>query len=752
MRGINYKDPKILSSKFYDLNGKFLASRICMNISLPPCHESKKPVISKATFSGGAYSCPMHPEIEQNYRGYCSLCGMPLETKHLSLETDDSEYVETWQRFRVAVILTLPLFFLAMSKMHPTLDALTLSLGTASEWMQFILATPVVLWAGWPFFERAWLSIVNRSLNMFSLIALGIGSAYLYSAIAVIFPHIFPAAFKEKGQLFVYFEAAAVITVLVLLGQLLELKAKVHTNQAIRSLINQTAKNAHVMKNGQEQETPLEQLQEGDILKVKPGEKIPVDGFIIEGTSFIDESMLTGESLAVEKQVKDQVTGGTVNQAGSFLMQATRVGNHTLLAHIIQMVSQAQRSKAPIQKLADLIAKYFVPAVIGVAILTFMIWVWKGPEPSFVFAFINALAVLIIACPCALGLATPMSIMMGIGRGAQTGILVKNAEALQLLERVDTLMVDKTGTVTQGKLSILQITPMHGWQENELLTYAASIEKNSEHPLAQAIVNEAQRRSLNLLPNVKFKSMTSEGVAGIVDSKEVLIGSRNLMQRMQVHGQEELLKASQAAQAQAQTVLFVSVEGNIIGFMALADALKPTSAQAIHELHLLGLKVIMLTGDNTQTAQAVALATHIDETYAEITPQGKSLFIQNAIQNRHIVAMAGDGINDAPALAAAHVGIAMGTGTDIAKESAAITLVKGDLMGIVRAIKLSRATMRNIRQNLFFAFIYNIIGVSLATGILYPWIGLLLNPMIASAIMAFSSVSVIMNALRLRKC
>ncbi|MBS4169785.1 MULTISPECIES: copper-translocating P-type ATPase [unclassified Neochlamydia] len=723
-----------------------------MNISLPPCHESKKPVISKATFSGGAYSCPMHPEIEQNYRGYCSLCGMPLETKHLSLETDDSEYVETWQRFRVAVILTLPLFFLAMSKMHPTLDALTLSLGTASEWMQFILATPVVLWAGWPFFERAWLSIVNRSLNMFSLIALGIGSAYLYSAIAVIFPHIFPAAFKEKGQLFVYFEAAAVITVLVLLGQLLELKAKVHTNQAIRSLINQTAKSAHVMKNGQEQETPLDQLQEGDILKVKPGEKIPVDGFIIEGTSFIDESMLTGESLAVEKQVKDQVTGGTVNQAGSFLMQATRVGNHTLLAHIIQMVSQAQRSKAPIQKLADLIAKYFVPAVIGVAILTFMIWVWKGPEPSFVFAFINALAVLIIACPCALGLATPMSIMMGIGRGAQTGILVKNAEALQLLERVDTLMVDKTGTVTQGKLSILQITPMHGWQENELLTYAASIEKNSEHPLAQAIVNEAQRRSLNLLPNVKFKSMTSEGVAGIVDSKEVLIGSRNLMQRMQVHGQEELLKASQAAQAQAQTVLFVSVEGNIIGFMALADALKPTSAQAIHELHLLGLKVIMLTGDNTQTAQAVALATHIDETYAEITPQGKSLFIQNAIQNRHIVAMAGDGINDAPALAAAHVGIAMGTGTDIAKESAAITLVKGDLMGIVRAIKLSRATMRNIRQNLFFAFIYNIIGVSLATGILYPWIGLLLNPMIASAIMAFSSVSVIMNALRLRKC
>nr|NGY95204.1 Silver exporting P-type ATPase [Neochlamydia sp. AcF84] len=752
MRGIDYKDPKILSSKFYDLNGKFLASRICMNISLPPCHESKKPVISKATFSGGAYSCPMHPEIEQNYRGYCSLCGMPLETKHLSLETDDSEYVETWQRFRVAVILTLPLFFLAMSKMHPTLDALTLSLGTASEWMQFILATPVVLWAGWPFFERAWLSIVNRSLNMFSLIALGIGSAYLYSAIAVIFPHIFPAAFKEKGQLFVYFEAAAVITVLVLLGQLLELKAKVHTNQAIRSLINQTAKSAHVMKNGQEQETPLDQLQEGDILKVKPGEKIPVDGFIIEGTSFIDESMLTGESLAVEKQVKDQVTGGTVNQAGSFLMQATRVGNHTLLAHIIQMVSQAQRSKAPIQKLADLIAKYFVPAVIGVAILTFMIWVWKGPEPSFVFAFINALAVLIIACPCALGLATPMSIMMGIGRGAQTGILVKNAEALQLLERVDTLMVDKTGTVTQGKLSILQITPMHGWQENELLTYAASIEKNSEHPLAQAIVNEAQRRSLNLLPNVKFKSMTSEGVAGIVDSKEVLIGSRNLMQRMQVHGQEELLKASQAAQAQAQTVLFVSVEGNIIGFMALADALKPTSAQAIHELHLLGLKVIMLTGDNTQTAQAVALATHIDETYAEITPQGKSLFIQNAIQNRHIVAMAGDGINDAPALAAAHVGIAMGTGTDIAKESAAITLVKGDLMGIVRAIKLSRATMRNIRQNLFFAFIYNIIGVSLATGILYPWIGLLLNPMIASAIMAFSSVSVIMNALRLRKC
>ncbi|BBI17476.1 copper-translocating P-type ATPase [Neochlamydia sp. S13] len=723
-----------------------------MNISLPPCHASKKPVASKATFSGGDYSCPMHPEIQQNHRGYCSLCGMPLEINHPSLEIDDSEYVETWQRFRLAFILTLPLFFLAMSKMHPTLDALIPSLKTTSQWIQLILATPVVLWAGWPFFERAWLSIVNRSLNMFSLIALGIGSAYLYSTTAVIFPHIFPAAFKENGQLFVYFEAAAVITVLVLLGQLLELKAKVHTNHAMRSLINQTAKSAHVMKNGQEQETPLDQLKEGDILKVKPGEKIPVDGFIIEGTSFIDESMLTGESLAVEKEAKDQITGGTVNQAGSFLMQATRVGNHTLLAHIIQMVSQAQRSKAPIQKLADLIAKYFVPAVIGVAILTFMIWVWKGPEPSFVFAFINALAVLIIACPCALGLATPMSIMMGIGRGAQTGILIKNAEALQLLEKVDTLMVDKTGTVTQGKPSILQITAMHGWQENELLTYAASVEKNSEHPLAQAIVKEAQRRSLNLLPSVKFKSMTSEGVAGIVDHREVLIGTQNLMQRMQVHSQEELLKASQAAQAQAQTVLFVAVEGNIIGFITLADALKPTSTQAIRELHSLGLKVIMLTGDNMQTAQAVALATHMDETYAEITPQGKSIFIQNAIQNRHIVAMAGDGINDAPALAAAHVGIAMGTGTDIAKESAAITLVKDDLMGIVRAIKLSRATMRNIRQNLFFAFIYNIVGVSIAAGILYPWMGLLLNPMIASAIMAFSSVSVIVNALRLRKC
>lgn len=697
------------------------------------------------------YTCPMHPEIQQDHPGLCPICGMTLEPKETKAEIDDSEYRDMLRRFWIGAILMIPVLLLAASKMFPFLQLEKIVSGPVSHWIQFIISTPIVLWAGWPFFERAWYSLLNRSLNMFSLIALGVGSAYFYSVIAVIFPNWFPDSFKENGELFIYFEAASVITVLVLLGQVLELKAKSRTSQAIKALLGRAAKTAHLLLNGQELEVSIDQVKVGDILRVKPGEKIPVDGIVIEGSSFVDESMITGEPIPVEKKAKENVTGSTINQTGSFLMEAKRVGSETLLARIVQMVSEAQRTKAPIQKLADVVSGYFVPAVVLVAIITFIIWGLIGPEPRFAFALVNAVAVLIIACPCALGLATPMSIMVGVGRGAEMGVLIKNAEALERLEKVNTVMMDKTGTLTEGKPKITQIVASSSGQENELLRLAASVEKNSEHPLALAIVQGAQERKL-IIPEVEqFNSITGGGVNGIVEGKRILVGKANLMEENHITGIASLLAQAKEAQEQAQTVIFVALDGKVFGFIAVADPIKASTPKAIEDLHRLGIKVIMLTGDNEYTAKAVAKKLNIDEVHAGVNPKDKNILVQQLKSEKQIVAMAGDGINDSPALAVADVGIAMGTGTDVAMESAGVTLVKGDLTGIVRAITLSLATMRNIRQNLFFAFIYNIAGIPIAAGILFPLTGLLLNPIIASAAMAFSSVSVILNALRLNK-
>lgn len=695
------------------------------------------------------YICPMHPDIQQDHPGLCPICGMTLEPKEAAAEVDNSEYRDMLRRFWIGAVLTVPVLILATSNMFPFLKLESVVSDPVSRWIQFMISTPIVLWCGWPFFEKAWYSLLNRSLNMFSLIALGVGAAYFYSAIAVLFPNWFPDSFKEKGELFIYFEAASVITVLVLLGQVLELKAKSQTSQAIKALLGRAAKTAHLLIKGQEQEVSIDQVKVSDMLRVKPGEKIPVDGIVIEGSSFVDESMITGEPMPVEKKAKDNVTGSTMNQTGSFSMEAKRVGSETLLARIVQMVSEAQRSKAPIQKLADAISGYFVPIVVLVAIITFIVWGSIGPEPRFVFALVNAVAVLIIACPCALGLATPMSIMVGIGSGAEMGILIKNAEALETLEKVNTLMIDKTGTLTEGKPTITQIAAASNWQENELLRLAAAVEKNSEHPLALAIVQGAQERNL-IIPEVEqFNSVTGDGVAGIVDGKKVLVGKPNLLEESHIAGITSLQAQAKEAQEQAQTVIFVAIDGKAIGFIVVADPIKTSTPKAIEDLHRLGIKVIMLTGDNEYTAKAVAKKLNIGEVHAGVNPKDKNILVRQFRNAKQIVAMAGDGINDSPALAAADVGIAMGTGTDAAMESAGVTLVKGDLTGIVKAITLSRATMRNIRQNLFFAFIYNMAGIPIAAGILYPLTGLLLNPIIASAAMAFSSVSVILNALRL---
>jgi Cu+-exporting ATPase len=697
------------------------------------------------------YTCPMHHEIQQDHPGLCPICGMTLEPKEATAEVDDSEYRDMQRRFWIGAVLTIPVLILATSNMFPFLKLESVVSDPVSRWIQFVISTPIVLWSGWPFFEKAWYSLVNRSLNMFSLIALGVGAAYFYSAIAVVFPNLFPDSFKEKGELFVYFEAASVITVLVILGQVLELKAKSQTSQAIKALLGRAAKTAHLLVNGQEQEVSIDQVKVGDILRVKPGEKIPVDGVVTEGSSFVDESMITGEPIPVEKKAEDNVTGSTINQTGSFLMEAERVGSETLLARIVQMVSEAQRSKAPIQKLADTISGYFVPVVVLVAIITFIVWASIGPEPRFVFALVNAVAVLIIACPCALGLATPMSIMVGVGRGAEMGVLIKNAEALERLEKVNTVMMDKTGTLTEGKPRITQIVASSDWQENDLLRLAASVEKNSEHPLALAIVQGAQERSLTIPEVDQFNSVTGGGVTGIVEGKKVFVGKPNLMEENHITGIASLQAQAKEAQEQAQTAIFVAIDGKAIGFIVVADPIKASTSKAIEDLHQLGIKVIMLTGDNEYTAKAVAKKLNIDEVHAGVNPKDKNILVQQLKNEKQIVAMAGDGINDSPALAAADVGIAMGTGTDVAMESAGVTLVKGDLNGIVRAITLSRATMRNIRQNLFFAFIYNLAGIPIAAGILFPLTGLLLNPIIASAAMAFSSVSVILNALRLNK-
>ena len=698
------------------------------------------------------YTCPMHPEIERDHPGDCPICGMRLEPKTLGVE-DSAEHTEIRslsRKFWIGLVFALPVLFIAMGHLIPGFHIERWIPKSVSKWVEFVMATPVVLWAGGMFFSKAWRSLVNRSLNMFTLIATGVGAAYFYSAVAVIAPGIFPESFRESGEVGLYFEAAAVITVLVLLGQLLEARARSQTSLAIKSLLGLAAKTAHGIRGSQEEEVPVDQIEKGDLLRVRPGEKIPIDGVITEGRSNIDESMITGEPMPVEKGVGESVIGATVNQTGTFVMRAEKVGSETLLAQIVHMVAEAQRSRAPIQKLADTVAGYFVPVVIGIAVVTFIVWATWGPSPAMAYGLVNAVSVLIIACPCALGLATPMSIVVGVGRAAQNGILVKNAEALETTERVTHLVTDKTGTLTAGKPRVTRQLAAPGGTEGDLLRIAASLEQNSEHPLARAIVDRAKEAGLTLSPVTDFASTTGGGVTGKLDGKTVRVGKRKFLEELGVGIPEDLDREAQQLQEKAQTVVWVAVDENAAGLLVIADPIKETTSRAIATLHDLGLKVIMCTGDNLKTAEAVARELGIDDFTAEVMPQDKIDIIKKLKSQGAIVAMAGDGINDAPALAESDVGIAMGTGTDVAIESAGITLVKGDLMGIAKAIHLSRAIMRNIRQNLFFAFIYNVLGIPIAAGVLYPFLGVLLSPIIAGAAMSFSSLSVVANALRLR--
>jgi Cu+-exporting ATPase len=656
------------------------------------------------------------------------------------------------RRFWVSLVLTVPLFLLAMSEMIPSQPVQHVLSPRLLIWIQLALATPVVLWGGWPFFQRGWASIANRSLNMFTLIAIGIGTAYFYSVVATLFPDLFPGSFRGHGAaVAVYFEAAAVITTLVLLGQVLELRARSQTSGAIKALLGLAPSTARTLRDdGAEEDIPLARVNPGDRLRVRPGEKVPVDGVVLEGTSSVDESMITGEAIPAEKIAGSRVTGGTVNGTGSFVMRAERVGGDTLVAQIVRLVSAAQRSRSPIQRLADVVSSYFVPAVVGVAAITFGIWGLIGPEPRMAYALVNAVAVLIIACPCALGLATPMSIMVGTGRGATAGVLIKNAEALEVLEKVDTLVVDKTGTLTEGRPRLRSVVTLSDWHESELLHLVASLERGSEHPLAAAIVAAAQERGSEPSEADEFRSVTGKGVVGTVDGRAVALGNRALLEELGI-APGPVIEQAETLRRQGQTVMFVAIDGGLAGLLGVADPIKESTREAIQMLHRDGVRIAMVTGDSRTTAEAVARELGIDQVKAEVLPEQKGEVVKHLQAEGRIVAMAGDGINDAPALAQAHVGIAMGTGTDIAMESAGVTLVKGDLRGIARARRLSRATMRNIRQNLFFAFIYNTLGVPLAAGILYPVFGLLLSPMIAAAAMTFSSVSVIGNALRLRK-
>ena len=696
------------------------------------------------------YTCPMHPQIEQDHPGNCPICGMALEPKNVVAggEEENAELRDMTRRFWLGAALGFPVFLVAMWHIVP--GAPHWVQGDFSRWTQFVLSTPVVLWCGWPFFERGWQSILNRSLNMFTLIAIGIGAAYFYSAIVMLFPQIFPTSFSAHGKIGIYFEAAAIITGLVLLGQVLELRARSRTGSAIRALLNLAPNTARIVRDGEEHDVPLHQVQVGDQLRVRPGEKIPVDGRVIEGRTSIDESMITGESMPVEKAKHDRVTGGTVNQTGSIIIEAERVGSETVLSQIVEMVAQAQRSRAPIQGLADKAAGWFVPSVIAIAIITFFVWWFVGPEPRLAYGIVNAVAVLIIACPCALGLATPMSIMVGVGRGAQAGVLIKKAEAMELMEKVRTLVLDKTGTLTEGHPRVTTIVPVDSISEQELLSAAASVEQNSEHPLAAAIVNSARERGVKASAVADFQSTTGGGVTGRVDGHRVLVGKPEFLREQGVAGIEQLETKAAELQQQGQTAIFVARDDRAAGVIGVSDPIKESTLGAIENLHKLGLKIIMLTGDNERTARAVAAKLGIDEVEAGVEPQHKNDRVRQLREKGNVVAMAGDGINDAPALAAADVGIAMGTGTDVAMESAGITLLKGDLRGIEKAIRLSRAMMRNIRQNLFFAFIYNTLGIPIAAGILYPAFGLLLSPIIAGAAMSLSSVSVIANALRLR--
>jgi Cu+-exporting ATPase len=718
----------------------------------PKCGMALEPVESPQSSSRTEWTCPMHPEIVRDEPGNCPICGMALEPRTIDTEQAEQnpELTDMSRRFWFAAALTVPLVIIAMGDMLPGRPVSQLFSMRTRTLIELALATPVCLWSAWPFYVRAVQSVKNRSLNMFTLIGLGVSVAYVYSLIAALFPDIFPASFREHGEVGVYFEAAAVIVTLILLGQVIELRARSRTSQAVRQLLGMQAKTARrLADDGTESDVPLDAVQVGDRLRVRPGEKIPVDGVVLEGASSVDESMVTGEPIPAEKHEGDRIIGSTINSTGSLVMRAEKVGAETLLSRIVAMVAEAQRTRAPIQKLADVIAGYFVPIVIVIAVITFIVWSLAGPEPRMAYALINAIAVLIIACPCALGLATPMSIMVATGKGAGAGILFRNAEAIELMRKIDTLVVDKTGTLTEGKPKLVSITAADGIGENDLLRFAASIERGSEHPLAEAIVKGAEQRGVEPGRAEDFESVTGQGVKGRVNGRDVALGNRALMDSLGVDP-GPLAARAEELRGDGQTVMFVSVDGKPAGLVGVADPIKDSTPDAIRALHNERIRIMMLTGDSRTTAQAVASKLGIDEVMAEILPDQKADIIKRLQGEGRIVAMAGDGINDAPALAQAQVGIAMGTGTDVAMESAGVTLVKGDLRGIARAWRLSRHTMTNIKQNLFFAFIYNFAGIPIAAGVLFPFFGLLLSPMIAAAAMSFSSVSVIGNALRLR--
>lgn len=712
------------------------------------CHHEPHEKIISTEGQTGLYTCPMHLEIRQSMPGHCPICGMALEPVLVTKQTAiNYDYLDMRRRFWLSFILTLPVFIMEMGG-HWLSNA---GVSRQSAWIQLILTTPVVLWGGWPFFYRGFKSIKSHNLNMFTLISIGIGVAWVYSLIGTLFPGLFPVAFRDQqGAVAVYFEAAAVITTLVLLGQVLELKAREQTGNAIRALLNLAPATANRVKpDGSEEEVSVDKVHQGDLLHLRPGEKIPVDGTLQEGYSHVDESMITGEAMPVAKKVGDKVIGATINQTGSFVMKAERVGSDTLLSHIVQMVSAAQRSRAPIQRLADTVSGWFVPVVLITAVLTFIVWAIMGPQPSFSYALIAAVSVLIIACPCALGLATPMSIMVGIGLGARQGVLIKNAESLELMEKVDTLVVDKTGTLTEGRPRLTQIFTAEGFNEEEVLVWAASMEYNSEHPLAHAIVLAAKERQLKLTDILNFEALTGRGVRGTVQTHQVLIGNDRLMAEV-APNKSPFFDQAEALRSEGATVMFMAVDGKVVALFVVEDPIKTNTPKAITELQAMGLQVILLTGDSKKTGEAVAAKLGIKQVIADVLPADKGRIVNELKDKGFFVAMAGDGVNDATALVAAQIGIAMGTGTDVAIESAGVTLLGGDLDGIVKARRLSEATMRNIRQNLFFAFVYNGLGVPLAAGVLYPFTGLLLSPIIAAAAMSLSSVSVITNALRLK--
>ena len=721
--------------------------------SCPKCGMTLEPVAPSQAVSKTEYVCPMHPQIVRSEPGNCPICGMTLEPRVISAGEEASlELADMTRRFWIATALTLPLILIEMSDMIRDQPLQRMMPESFRTWIELVLATPAVMWAGWPLFVRGWQSIVNRSLNMFTLIGMGVGVAYGYSLFAAVFPNLFPDSFRgADGSVPVYFEAAAAITALVLLGQVLELRARSNTSSAIRALLGLAPKTARIIRSdGREEDIALDRVVPGDRLRVRPGEKVPVDGVVVEGTSSVDESMVTGEPIPVEKKPGDRLIGATINGTGGFVMRAERVGSDTLLAQIVRMVSEAQRSRAPIQRLVDIVASYFVPAVILAAVITFIVWAIVGPQPRMAYALVNAVAVLIIACPCALGLATPMSIMVGTGRGATAGVLIKNAEALEILEKVNTLVVDKTGTLTEGKPRLVSVTALDGFTDADVLRLAASLERGSEHPLAAAIVAGAEERKLTLATAEDFKSVTGQGVTGRIEGRAVALGNQHMMRELGI-AIEAISADADAQRKDGHTVMYVAIDGRPAGLIGVADPIKASTAEALKMLQDDGVKIVVLTGDNRITAAAVAKKLGIDQVEAEVLPDQKATVVKRLQSEGRIVAMAGDGINDAPALAQAQVGIAMGTGADVAMESAGVTLVKGDLRGIAKARRLSRATMSNIRQNLFFAFFYNVLGIPIASGVLYPVFGLLLSPIIASAAMSLSSVSVIANALRLRR-